>query len=323
MPSVDLDNSSTPEVFTLGADSAIAVAYDTDGNPVCIKEVRNALGLLLDRNPSRSSALKRRLRRDRKRNRERLPVPYKKRAERLESEFSIGLRLYREGAPVVQVHELREVKWPWNQAGITVGYDLIMEYVKGHDLRDREFVRALSFEQKLDLFHQTAIALRYMHQQGFVHLDVKPSNIMVEDGRVKLIDFGVSAARNTQMDSIRGTRGYMAPEQIVRGMVDERTDVFGLGVTFNVVFGGHPLKQNLHGVSQSERARMAGTDLHHDRPLIDVAKTLRDLPALENLIKGCTIPQRAKRMGGTLAVIRQLREIAAAEAVTLTPVEEF
>lgn len=84
----------------------------------------------------------------------------------------------------------------------------------------------------LDTFIQVSQGLRYMHQLGYVHCDLKPNNILRADsGMVKVIDYGQSCKIGTIKERIQGTPDYIAPEQVQRKPISVQTDVFNLGAT--------------------------------------------------------------------------------------------
>jgi serine/threonine protein kinase len=309
-------------VITLGRDSTICVAYASSGEPFCVKEVRNSLGYLLDSNPGRTKALKRQQERDEKRNRRRPSVPYHRRVEHIKSEYHTAISIYKPGCPVVEMFELREVKWPFRKLGFTLGYDLYMEFIPGFDLGDRTYRKSLSFPQKLDCFYQTAHALGYVHSEGYVHLDVKPSNTMVSKGRIRLIDFGVSVKRGCHLSSVRGTRGYMSPEQLLKGVVDERTDIFALGVTFNVIFGGRPLQQGKRTIEDEDIKLFAGAAFKRDVSMIVPGDDIMKRPELKTLIRDCTMPQRKDRVPDTRTLMRRLERIADGYGVKLSDLSD-
>jgi eukaryotic-like serine/threonine-protein kinase len=90
------------------------------------------------------------------------------------------------------------------------------------------------------LGRQLVSVLGYLHQQGWVHLDVKPDNIVVQEGRAVLIDLGL-ATRPGRIERGMGTDGYAAPEQDAGGTVSPATDVWGLAATlFECVTGAAP-----------------------------------------------------------------------------------
>ena len=106
---------------------------------------------------------------------------------------------------------------------------LVMELVDGQAV-DRSPPR--TFEQAADIFEQTARGLAYMHASGWVHADMKPNNIVVDDkGHVKIIDLGQSCPMNTVKKRIQGTPDYIAPEQVHRQPITHKTDIYNLGAT--------------------------------------------------------------------------------------------
>ena len=123
---------------------------------------------------------------------------------------------------------------------------IAMEYVKGSTLAGLvEACGPLPYERIVNIVHQLASALDYAHQRGFVHRDVKPSNIMVDpaqDDRVVLTDFGlvqvVGGSKLTRTGLIVGTLAYMSPEQAHGEGTDHRTDIYSLGVTMYHMFTG-------------------------------------------------------------------------------------
>ena len=111
---------------------------------------------------------------------------------------------------------------------------LVMEFLEGESLdaliRTR---RAMSLEEKLDIVVQVCEGVGYAHKHHIVHRDIKPANVMLlQDGRVKIFDFGIARIgdRMTLPGQIMGSAQYMSPEQINGGNVDERSDIFSIGV---------------------------------------------------------------------------------------------
>jgi len=125
------------------------------------------------------------------------------------------------------------------------------------------------------------------HHLGVVHRDLKPENIFVtDDGRVKILDFGLATCRrdllglsnddskSTQPGVILGTVGYMSPEQVRGELVDERSDIFALGVMLHEMLAGRaPFERDtpietLYAILKEEAPRFArdagvGEDLEH------------------------------------------------------------
>lgn len=113
---------------------------------------------------------------------------------------------------------------------------IAMEFLEGRELRDiMNDGGQLPVDQVLDIVAQVAQGLAYAHEHDIVHRDVKPSNIMVvRDGHVKITDFGIarmaSSAVRTQTGMVLGSPKYMSPEQVMGKTIDQRSDIFSLGV---------------------------------------------------------------------------------------------
>lgn len=119
-------------------------------------------------------------------------------------------------------------------------YYLTMEFVDGMTLRQLEQTKKLSPEEALTIAPRICDALQYAHDEGVVHRDIKPGNILVDKkGRVKIADFGLAKMLGqetkdfslTGEHAIMGTPHYMAPEQMTQSKtVDHRADIYSLGV---------------------------------------------------------------------------------------------
>jgi serine/threonine-protein kinase len=133
---------------------------------------------------------------------------------------------------------------------------IAMEYLHGRELRDMlNETRILPVAQVLDISIQVAQGLSYAHEHEIVHRDVKPSNVMiVRDGHVKITDFGIarmaSAAVRTQTGMVLGSPKYMSPEQVLGKLIDQRSDIFSLGVMlYEMLTGQVPfLGENVNAI---------------------------------------------------------------------------
>jgi eukaryotic-like serine/threonine-protein kinase len=124
---------------------------------------------------------------------------------------------------------------------------LVMPFISGCSLQERvDQSGPMDVKSILRIGIQTAQGLAAAHAQGLVHRDVKPSNILLENGieRVKLTDFGLARAVDdaslTQSGVVAGTPQYMSPEQARGEPVDHRSDLFSLGSVFYTMCAGHP-----------------------------------------------------------------------------------
>jgi hypothetical protein len=124
---------------------------------------------------------------------------------------------------------------------------LVMQFVAGESLQTRlDRHGPLALREILRIAHQTAAGLAAAHAQGLVHRDVKPSNILLEEGieRALLTDFGLARAADdaslTHTGYLPGTPHYMSPEQARGDSVDARSDLFSLGSVMYAMCTGRP-----------------------------------------------------------------------------------
>jgi tRNA A-37 threonylcarbamoyl transferase component Bud32 len=133
-------------------------------------------------------------------------------------------------------------------------YYLLMEFVDGVNLRRLLRERKFSPEEALTIVPPLCEALQFAHDRGIVHRDIKPENLLLDtSGRVKIADFGVAkmlgvngdspaagtVARENVTQSVIGTPGYSAPEQLASPQrVDRRADIYSLGVVFYEMLTG-------------------------------------------------------------------------------------
>lgn len=121
---------------------------------------------------------------------------------------------------------------------------LVMEYIEGQTLK--EFIVSngpLSPEEALPIMQQLVSAISNAHENGIVHRDVKPQNILMDrDGNVKITDFGIamalSATAHTKTNSVLGTVHYLSPEQARGGMATKKSDIYSVGIVFYELLTG-------------------------------------------------------------------------------------
>jgi serine/threonine protein kinase len=136
----------------------------------------------------------------------------------------------------------------------TVAY-IAMEYVQGKGLREY-FQRGTRFglSDIVSIMTRLLDALGYAHEEGVVHRDVKPANIIImSNGKLKVADFGIAhldSSNLTHVGTIMGTPGYMAPEQYTGASIDRRVDVFSAGVVlYQLLTGVKPFTGSIETVA--------------------------------------------------------------------------
>ncbi|HEU4830156.1 MAG TPA: serine/threonine-protein kinase [Gemmatimonadales bacterium] len=124
----------------------------------------------------------------------------------------------------------------------------VMPFITGESLRDKlDREKQLSLEDAISITREVADALHYAHAQGIVHRDVKPENILIEQGHAILADFGIARAASesgnklTETGMSVGTPTYMSPEQSMGGEgIDGRSDQYSLGCVLYEMLAGQP-----------------------------------------------------------------------------------
>ena len=138
------------------------------------------------------------------------------------------------------------------------GAYLVMELLRGETLAKRIEKGPVPVVEALRIAEQMAEGLAHAHQRGVLHRDLKPANVFLcEDGRVKLLDFGLAHLLGTEGSSGAGTPAYMAPEQAAGAAVDERADVYAAGMV---------LGEMLTGKRPVERTPTSGSGVEASEP---------------------------------------------------------
>jgi len=194
-----------------------------------------------------------------------------------------------------------------------------MEYVDGEDLASLlRRIGRLPADKALEIARQLCAGLAAAHAKGVLHRDLKPANIMLDGrGQVVVTDFGLAGLVNQipGSDLRSGTPAYMAPEQLEGKEVNEKSDIYSLGLVLYEIFTG---KRAFSVESLPELVRVR-SESAPSKP----STLVKDLdPAVERVILRCLEAVPAKRMGSALSVSAALPgsdPLAAALAAGETP----
>ncbi len=173
-------------------------------------------------------------------------------------------------------------------------YYLVTEFVDGENLATLLRTETLTIERVVEIMAQVCEAITYAHGAGIVHRDIKPANIVVSAGGVKVLDFGLAQITGkdsglstlTRTDVAMGTINYLSPEQRLSAKnVDERSDIFSLGIVFFEMLTGTlplgsfepPSKHRKDAGKQCNRIVSRSLNTNPDLRYQDVASLRADL----------------------------------------------
>jgi eukaryotic-like serine/threonine-protein kinase len=220
--------------------------------------------------------------------------------QQVENEFAISSKLnHRFLRRSYEIHRVRKLL-------ATREVVVVMEYVEGLPVEKALPNRLDTF---LKLFRRVAEGLDAMHEAGYVHADIKPTNIMLaQGGVVKIIDFGQACRINHRKDRIQGTPDYIAPEQVRRMPLDRRTDVFNLGATMYWVLTMENYPTAISAMDQ----QVGRSRTKREKPVAPIELNDKIPLALSTLVMECCRdnpddrPADMKQVAARLAVVQKL-----------------
>ena len=192
---------------------------------------------------------------------------------------------------------------------------IVFEHVRGESLKELvEREGPLPVGEALSLAHQVARALAFAHEQGIVHRDVKPHNVLVDEERgAKVTDFGLARSLDidrddiTQTGTVMGSSDYLAPEQAAGQTVDERTDQYGVGALLYEVLAGE--------VPFPAEGYMAAAVRHMQDPVPSVRERRPDVsPRVDGIIQRAMAKRPEERFPTTEELVAALEAALAEES---------
>ncbi len=185
---------------------------------------------------------------------------------------------------------------------------IAMACYEGESLKEKIYQGTIDPKQAIDIAIQTAQGLAKAHNQGIVHRDVKPSNLMItEDGVVKIVDFGLaklgSQARLTRTGTTMGTVAYMSPEQAEGKTTNHQTDIWSLGVVlYEMLTGKLPFE------GEQEASLLYSIVHKTPRPMTEITPDVS--PELEQVVHKALEKSCEKRYQSMDELIDDLKSIS-------------
>ncbi len=320
--------SETKRCETSAAANSNSPAVGTDPRPIRIGQFRilsrigaGGMGVVYEAeqdNPRRSVALKV----------IRSEVTSSQALWRFRLEAQVLGRLQHPG--VAQIYEAgaAEIETP---AGLKIEQPYFaMEYVHGRPLTQFASQQRLGTGARLELVARICDAVQHAHQQGVIHRDLKPGNILVDaSGQPKILDFGVArltdadvraTTLHTSTGQLVGTLPYMSPEQVLGdpGAVDTRADVYALGVLcYELLTGRIPIESSAQSVPRAARAILED----EPRPLIACNPAFRG--DLTTIVTKALEKDKARRYQSASELAADLRRYLADEPIRARPATTF
>ena len=183
-------------------------------------------------------------------------------------------------------------------------YYIVMELVEGITLKSYIDKKGkLSIKEATSIAIQVSLGLQSAHNQGIVHRDVKPQNIIIsKDGKVKLSDFGIAKAinSNTITANVMGSVHFSSPEQVRGGVADAKSDIYSLGITmYEMVTGRVPFDGD---------TTVAIAIKHLQEEIIPPSRYTPDIPySFEQIILKCTQKNPDRRYASIGLLIEDLK----------------
>jgi serine/threonine protein kinase/tetratricopeptide (TPR) repeat protein len=197
---------------------------------------------------------------------------------------------------------------------------ICMAFYDGESLKSRLARGPLSIEETLNIVIQVAEGMKQAHEHGIVHRDVKPANVMLTvDGIPKIVDFGIATlvgrSRAGDADEIAGTVSYMSPEQARGDSLDQRTDIWSLGVTMYEMLTGR-----LPFIAEGEQPLLEAI-VHQEPPPLESLRTGVPAP-LAAIVARCLRKrpdERYQRAGELIADLKGVRRALTSATVSTLP----
>ena len=197
---------------------------------------------------------------------------------------------------------------------IKAGYEgktpfMVLEYIESRTLRDLILFREPLLTDNVMIFiRQLANVIQYVHAKGFLHLDIKPENILIRpDGRLVLIDFDLALPRKRffkKLATVSGTTAYVPPETLLNRTADDRADIYAFGIccyemlTFHKPYEGEKIEQ------------VRAAQIDPKTPPMPIRQYNPNVPvALANLVMKCIAKNPADRYPDMVLVLRDLNNL--------------